>query len=239
MNMNLTNEALDKALTALKTYDTGSDRARLMPIDDAVGASSRDAALREKLEQQFISLLKEPLASEAKEYLCRKLSLIGAAASVPVLAGFLEDSRISEAARQALEVMPGPEATRALSEALRKHGSLHPAGLINALGMRKAVSAVPLLIDRLEDPNPQIIAAAAAALGNMGTPKAARALEAFLPKAAESLRPRIAEACLMCADRCRETGQPRWARALYQVLSHPPIPAHIQKAAQRNLQRLA
>jgi HEAT repeat protein len=237
--MNPTDAALDAAFIALQTYDSGSSRAALTPIDDAVGASSRDAVLQKKLERRLITALGERLSLEAKAYICRKLGWMGTSVSVPVLAGLLTDRALSDVARQALELVPGREASRALSTALREPGAVHRIGLIHSLGVRKAVPALPVLIAHLGDPDPQIATAAAAALGHFGDPRVARALKNCLATAVEAIRPVVADACLACAEQCSKAGQPASARALYQELSRNSVPGHIQRAAQRGLRHMA
>jgi epoxyqueuosine reductase len=57
----------------------------------------------------------------------------------------------------------------------KRSGLLRNAALI--LGTRREAAAVPVLIDRLDDPDPVVRASAAWALGRIGTPDALRALE--------------------------------------------------------------
>ena len=79
-------EAVDKAFDALKTYDWGTDRNVLKPIDDAVVASHGDAGARKALETRLAAVLKTDASRAAKDFVCRKLSLIGTAACVPTVA---------------------------------------------------------------------------------------------------------------------------------------------------------
>ena len=60
-------------------YDWGQDRNVLKPIDDAVVASHEDAAARKDLEKRLADALKADAPRAAKDYVCRKLSLIGSA----------------------------------------------------------------------------------------------------------------------------------------------------------------
>ena len=49
---------LDQAFDALKTYDWGTDRNVLKPIDEAVVATHGDAAARQELETRLAAVLK-------------------------------------------------------------------------------------------------------------------------------------------------------------------------------------
>ena len=82
-------EALDKAFEALKTFEWGQDRNLVKPIDDAVVASHGDAAARKDLETRLVAELAGNAPRAAKDFVCRKLRLIGTAQSVPALAGLL------------------------------------------------------------------------------------------------------------------------------------------------------
>ncbi|MFM8805551.1 MAG: hypothetical protein ACKOK8_16865, partial [Planctomycetia bacterium] len=93
--------SLDKPLEVLKAFDWGGDTSAFQPIDDAVIAAHGDSAARADLEKRLAALLAAPTSRAAKEYVCRKLSLIGTAASVPSLAALLPEKDHSHMARYA------------------------------------------------------------------------------------------------------------------------------------------
>ncbi len=109
---------LDKAFEALKTYDWGTDRKTMNPIDDAVVATYGDAAARKALEKRLAAVLGSGASRSAKDYVCRTLKTIGTAESVPALAALLPDKDLSHMARYALERIPAPEAAAAMRDAL-------------------------------------------------------------------------------------------------------------------------
>ena len=71
-------------------------------------------------ELDLIATLKSNAGVPAKCTACLRLRVIGSANSVPALAALLGDERTSQAARNALEGMPFPEAGAALRESLGK-----------------------------------------------------------------------------------------------------------------------
>jgi len=227
--------AVDKAFEALTTYDYGSARASLVPIDDAVRGSLGDAKAREELERRLAAVLSTKASPVAKEYVCAKLGLVGAAGAVPALAALLPEPALSHAARSALESIPCPEAVEALRGALPKLSGLLKVGVINSLGARQYARSVPMLANLLWDADTQVAVAAAAALGSIGTVEAAKALRAFQPKAPAAMRPAVADACLACAERLLANGKKAPAQALYQALATTPQPKHVQLAAKRGL----
>jgi HEAT repeat protein len=226
--------AMAKAFEALATYDSGSGRAALMPIDDAVVASLGDAAARKELVQRLVVVLQTRTSIVAKEYVCSKLRLIGSADSVPALAALLGDKDLAHAARDALESMPCPGAVQAIREALPKLAGLQKVGAMQSLGTRRDVPSVPALAGLLADQDPQTAVAAAAALGEIGTLEAAEALR----KAASAGRPfqavsALADALLACAERLAADGKKAESQAICATLDVPGQPKHVRWAAAR------
>lgn len=229
-------EALDKALEGLKTYDWGSNREVLKPIDDAVVACHGEAAAAQKkeLETKLAALLAAGAPQAAKDYVCRQLSLIGSAASVPAVSPLLTDEKLSHMARYALERMPCPEAVAAMRDALPKLSGSIKVGVINSLGVRRDAESTAALTALLSDSDPQIAGAAAAALGSIGSPDAAKALDGFQEKASESLKLAAADAYLACAERLLSDGKKAQAMAIYKSLSKSEY-KHVKLAATRGL----
>lgn len=224
--------ALLQAFEALQRYDTGSGRADLLPIDEAVAASSAQSAAARRLERKLLETLGVATSDMAREYICSKLALIGSELSVPALVSLLSHPRLALGARTALELIPSLEAAKALRSAVPKLAGLLKIGVINSLGTCRDQSSVKLLVKLLRDPDLETAGAAAAALGRIGSSKAGRALRAWLPLAPSSLRSKAADAALVCAEHAAEGGQVGEALALYRVvLNIPGQPQHIQTAA--------
>lgn len=110
-------------------------------------------------------------------------------------------------------------------------------GAIQSLGARRDLESVSLLIDWLRASNPEIAAASAFALGEIGSVKAAKALKDFLGGCPAALRLTVADAALVCAEHLLADGRKSDAKSLYQVLARPAQATHIQQAAARGLQK--
>jgi len=229
---------LEEAFAALPTYDAGASRAALMPIDDAVRACLDDASGRTELEPKLTAALSSAMPPVAKEYICRKLALIGSARSVSALAQLLGDSRLGDAARSALEAIPAAAAAAALRRRLSSLAGPQRIGAINSLGARRDAASVSALAALLKLPDNLVAEAAAAALGKIGTIRAADALLAYWPKAPPPIRLAVADACLCCADQLSATAQPTKAAALYEALTDNQQPNHIRLAAKQGLAKL-
>jgi HEAT repeat protein len=227
--------SLDKAFAELQSFGWGSSRGALMPIDDAIPAASQCPDSRRDLEARLIRVLQTDAPPPAKDYACRKLSLIGSSDAVPVLAGLLLDKDLGNAARSALELIPGPEAARTLRESLVQLDGVAKVGVINSLGARRDIESLPVLMNLLRDDDPMLATAAAWALGNLGTPSAAKSLQHAPSELPASARLAIADARLSCAERLLNNGQKAEAVALYRSLAEAGQPKHVQLAARRGL----
>lgn len=230
---------MDTAFAALATYDQGSSRGDLVPIDQAVKASLGDELAQKALEQRLVGALQRGGSAAAVEFICSKLAVIGSKASVPVLATLLAKPEFATAARTALEAIPGTAATKALREALPKVEDLQKIGVIHSLGARRDEESVRSLTKLVESEDSGVAAASMAALGDIATSQAAKALLRFKPKTPEGLRLKLADAMLTCAERLSAAGKKADAKALYESLAKPNQPKHLQKAVSLGLQRIS
>ena len=226
---------LDMAFEALKTYDWGTDRNPLKPIDEAVIAVHGNADARKALEPRLAPVLKTGVSRDAKDFICRKLMVIGTAESVPTLAGLLPEKDHSHMARYALERIPAPEAAQALRDALPKLSGALKVGAIGSLGVRRDAASVPALAALLGDVDAAVACAAACALGDIGNAEAAKPLGDSATKAPEGVKPAVADACLACAEQLLADGKKADALAIYKSLSGEDQPKHVRLAATRGM----
>lgn len=229
---------LDAPFTTLAAYDWGADAAPLTTIDKAVIAAHADQALRADLEKMLQAILGAGPSRAAKEYACRKLMMIGTAASVPALAALLGDEENSHMARFALERIDAAEAGAALRAALDAVQGELKIGMISSLAGRRDTASVPALAKLLAG-DASIATAAAEALGTIGTPEALAALAAVDPAAAGGLGGAVVDARLACAEQMLDAGKRAEAKAVYQALADAargkPAAKHVELAATRGI----
>jgi HEAT repeat protein len=230
-------DALGAAFEALKSHDWGKDPGALKAIDDALAASRGNAAARKELEARLAAVLKADVPRAAKVHVCRRLSRLGSADSVPALAALLPDEDLSHMGRYALEVLPCPEAGKALRDALPLVKGKLLVGAVNSLGARRDLESTTLLVALLSDSDPAVSGAAVGALGQMGTREAANALRAFLDAAPKERRLLAADSCLACAERLLAAGEKEAAKEIYKALSSSQEPEHVRLAATQGLQK--
>ena len=226
---------LDQAFDALKTYDWGTDRKVLNPIDEAVVAALGDSAASRQLEKRLAAVLTTPVSRDAKDFVCRKLMLIGTATSVPALAGLLREKDHSHMARFALERMPAAEAGLAMRNALPALKGALKAGVIGSLGVRRdSAGCVPELAASLGDADTMIACAAAYALGDLRTSEAAKALAEVKSSDART-KQALTDARLSCAEGLLADGKKAEALAIYKSLVGESLPKHVRLAATRGM----
>jgi HEAT repeat protein len=223
---------VEQSFELLKSYKPADDPTVLIPIDRAVMSVHGNEAARAALEGRLIGYLGSSYSSVARSFVCRELAIIGSAASVPGLAPLLLDDELSVFARQALERIPGPEADRALRDAIGKSRGRTRIGIINSVAVRRDPRSVALLLKAAAE-EPDATAAAAKALGEIGTAESAKALETFRGKGTPVQRLAVADAFLICAERLVASGERALAMKLIEPLTDPSQPAHVRLAADR------
>ncbi len=224
---------LDKAFDALKSHDWGSDRSVLNPIDEAVVATHGDAAARKPREMRLAALLDTDVSRDAKDFICRKLMVIGTAASVPALAPLLHQPDHSHMARYALERISVPDAAQAMRDVLPQLSGALKVGVIGSLGVRQDSASVQALDHLLGNADATVARAAAFGLGAIRTASAAKALKKAKPNGAA--KSAVTDASLACAEGLLGDGKTVEALAIYKGLANENQPKHVRLAATRGM----
>ena len=227
--------SFDEALAKLATYEVGHDRAALISLQAIVYRESASPEKRKTMETAFIKFLESNATRAGKDQVCRHLMLIGSTASVPVLTKMLGSEETADMARYALERIPGAAVDKALRSMLPKTKGRVQVGIINTLGQRKDNLAVPALRTLVTGSDAAVAAAAAAALGDIGTPQAAKALADVRLKTSGAVRAEADDAYLRAADALVARGDKKGAFAIYKQLSAPGEPEMIRIGALRGL----
>jgi HEAT repeat protein len=225
---------LANAFEALKTFDWGADLAQLAPIEDAVIAAHGKPDTRQDLENRLVAALNGELSRDARDYVCRKLALVGSAAAVPTLAGLLNNKNSSHMARYALDRITAPEAAHALREALAQVNGNLKIGVISSLGARRDAAAVAPLGSLLRDNDPAVARAAALALGAIGDANSVTVLQAAL-KTAVGNKQSVIDALLACAESLLKTGKSADAMLIYKSLADEKHERLVRLAATRGI----
>lgn len=181
-------------------------------------------------QAEYIAVLKSDAPLSAKARACEALAVVGGDEAVAVLAPLLGDEQLGDYARFALEPMSAAAVDSAFRAALDKlHGRLL-AGLINSIGVRGDIEAVPKLIAIARDGDSDVRSEAIAALGQIATDEAIDTITAILKAGPAKLRLAAAEACLIAADHLASQSRTSDAVALYRAVADTDVPGHLQAA---------
>lgn len=186
----------------------------------------------------IVAKLNGALPQPTRLALIKQLHQIGRDESLDCLARLLkhDDAFIRERARRALANNPSPEALAKLREALAQAKALSwRVAIVNALGARRDRASVTTLTGLLDDPEPTLAMAAAAALGQIGGQQAIEALAKAKDTGDARLRRLVADAYLKCADRLLREGKKEPAAAMYEKMHALSGPSHIRIAALQGL----
>ena len=225
---------LEQSFELLKEFKLGTDSTVLIPIERAVMEVHGNETARAALEKRLVAYLGGSSSSVTRSFVCRQLALIGSAASVPALAPLVLDEELSVHARNALERIPGAESEKALRDALGQAKGRTRIGVINSVAARRDAASTPVLIKILGE-DPESAAAAAKALGEIGTSEAAKALTAARGKGPAKVQQAVVDGTLICADRLVAAGQRSQAITLLEGLTEASQPEHVRVAASSTL----
>jgi len=237
-------QTLDELLPAMgaeKIPDRQGAQQQWQTICFEAGAPGNEARRAEAC-QLMAKKLGTETAQPARLELLAQLERIGRAECIDAVAAVLGDSdgKIREAACRALANNPAPEANAKLLAKLQSGSDAAlKTALLNSLGYRADAASVGPLAKELAGGDQTVAAAAARALGKIGSDDATKALTASRTKAKGDLRLRISDACLLCADNLLKQGKKNEAMAIYAGLNKPDESKAIRMAAMQGLLKAA
>jgi len=221
----LTYDSLDAILKDLANYKFDQGVGTPLGLRAYVFSHKDNPQTRRETEAALLRFIQGSPAPGGLMAACRALRLIGGPESVPVLATLVLKPETTDAARFALEKVPGSEADQALLAALDNSQGAVKRGLVFSIGERKPAAAVPALEKLAGGKDPSLAADAVKALGKIGGPEAVRVLTGVLGKAGPGLKLEAASALLVAAE--SDAG----AAAIYDKLIAANLPPVMRQAA--------
>ena len=205
----------------------------------ALAGSGLAAQPAQPTEAAALAVLASSAGVHEKARACQQLAVVAGPASIAALAGLLDNEPLADYARSGLENIPAPAAAEALRKALPKLTGRHLAGVVNSLGVRKDLAAVPDLQKLALDPQRGVASEALASLGMIGTAESAKTLRSVLTSGPAELRVPAAHAALAAAAQLAKHDNPTTARELLDLVVHALPPGNLPAAAQRQAAALA
>ena len=164
-----------------------------------------------------------------------KIGDVASEDTVKDLTGFLGDPKWSHYARFALQKMEGTSVTNALVDSLATLEGDLKLGVIDSIGRRGDAAAVPHLENFLTNADSKLAAAAAIALGGIGTTDAAKALTDSLNSEKDAKRREsLASSLLLVGQRLAKSGNKQAAIDLYDALRTADVPKPYRIGATQN-----
>ena len=224
-----------RILGEIATYDYGDSREPLSELRELVQANLGSQAASRQIEQAMIELLASDATFAGKQFVAEQLSIIGTAASVPVLTTMLAEEPMSDVALFALQRIPGPDVDAALIGALVSADRASRIAIINTLGERRSESAVGELETLLSGTDEKAAGTAAVALGKISSASALAALDAARGNTRGDVRKAVLDAYLACADVLLFDGDVTGAEGIYREIYDQENATQIRAAALRGL----
>ncbi len=182
---------------------------------------------------EHLATLRGEAPRKAKADACRELAVIGGPDAVPVLVELLADPDLHHMARYALEAMPDPAVNDALRARLNTLKGRPLVGVIGSLGVRKDLQAEEPFSRLVWDADPEVAAAAARALGRLGTPGALRALMNAAASAPPDLFPDLVEGLGRAAEALVAAGRRDLVLDLFDRYQDTDLPPQVRAGALR------
>ncbi len=202
----------------LTSEDPSVSRGAKVALESIAAHAARPGADDERVAvgRALVELLGADLTSSGRATVIRQLGLVGREHAVGALYRLLSDPELAEPARQAIQRIPGRRATEALLAALPHAPEKLKCGLIFALGSRRDVEAVPVLIALARDRNMAVRLAAVDVLGRIGDARAAGAIATAAMYGPDRQRRVAIDAALRLADVEMARANEAPARAIYE-----------------------
>ena len=223
------------AIDQLKTYHFGGNPAPLDEVDHWVDEVRADPDRRQQAARALAAVLTSDALFDAKQFICRKLALIGGEDQVPSLAALLPDDQLGSLALLAIARIPGAAVDRALLAAMIQSHDQPRLGIIATLGERHVVDAIAPLTQFLDSNDRNLNQAAAFALASIGRPGSDEALEAAFIRTKGERHAAFGHAMLICVDRAIATGDTAAAIRMCTLLDKDPTTPVLRAAALRGL----
>jgi HEAT repeat protein len=189
------------------------------PLVDVPGDSTATA--------QYLAVLQSNAGRKEKADACRELARVATPDAIAILADLLPNEELSHMARYALEPIPDPAVDDVLMGALARTQGRLLVGVIGSLGKRGNPKAVGSLREFLADADPDVVQAAARALGSIGGSVVADALLQALPRSRPVNQVAVCEGLLRCAEKLNGKS----AQTVYDTLRALPFAPHQVRTA--------
>jgi HEAT repeat protein len=221
------------AVRAVSDYEFDRPRTKLVELERLINATRGNRAARMEIEKAMAELLTSPATVAAKQFVCKKLWMMGADLSVPALAALLQgpDPILAEAACYALRSQESAVAAAAMRKALDRAQDVTRVAIINVLGDKHDAASGPQLIVLAAGADALASDAAIAALGKIASRESVAALTKLHRASDPTRRLNCSHALLQAGQQLAKRGDSTAAKAIWNQLNSDTEPAQIRRGA--------
>lgn len=224
---------LAAAVRAVSDYDFDRPRTKLVELERLINATHGNRTARMEIEKAMVELLGSQTTVAAKQFVCKKLWMMGSDLSVPALASLLQgpDPVLAEAACYALRSQESAAAAAAMRKALDRARGVARVAIINLLGDKQDAASVSQLIALATGADALASDAAIAALGKIASPESVAVLTRTHRDSDPTRRLNCSHALLQAAQQLAKRGDSPAAKAIWTLLIKDTEPAQIRRGA--------
>ena len=233
LQSNFSADEIAAAIQAVSDYDFDRPRTKLVEVELLINSTNGNRAARLQIEKLMAALLTSKATVAAKQFICKKLWIMGTDLSLPALASLLEgsDPVLSEAACYALRSQDSAAALAVLRKSLTRCRGVARVAILNLLGDKKDATSTAQIIALASDPDPLLSDAAICALGKIASGESVAALDRMHRGSDPTRRLNSAHALLQAGQQLAQRGNPAAARAIWSQLVKDTEAPQIRRGA--------
>jgi HEAT repeat protein len=233
LQSNFSADEFAAAVQAVSDYDFDRPRTKLVEVERLINSTHGNQAARLQIEKLMAALLTSKATVAAKQFICKKLWIMGTDLSLPALASLLEgsDPVLSEAACYALRSQDSAAALAVLSKALTRCRGVARVAILNLLGDKKDATSAPQIIPLASDPDPVLSDAAICALGKIASGESVAALDRMHRGSDPTRRLNSAHALLQAGQQLAQRGNSAAAKTIWSQLVKDTEAPQIRRGA--------
>jgi HEAT repeat protein len=233
LQSNFSADEIEAAIQAVSDYDFDRPRTKLVEVERLINSTHGNRTARLQIEKLMAGLLTSKATVAAKQFICKKLWIMGSDLSLPALASLLEgsDPVLSEAACYALRSQDSAAALAVLRKSLTRCRGVARVAILNLLGDKKDATNTAQIIALASDPDPLLSDAAICALGKIASGESVAALDRMHRGSDPTRRLNSAHALLQAGQQLAQRGNSAAARAIWSQLVKDTAAPQIRRGA--------
>ncbi len=221
---------IDRILADLADYKYQDSRETPAEVEGFINLYADNTEMLAYLERKFVGFLSSDATLDSKQFICKKLALIGTKASVKTLGKMLPNQETFDMALMALEQIDDPSVDKLLRKTITATSGSIQAGIANTIGKRQDAGAVGVLAKLVNSGDTQVQTAVLTALGKIATSQALGVLEKNVGELTGRTQSVAYDSYLKSIDRLAKTKSSK-AFGIYEKIYNSEAPSPVRASA--------